>query len=301
MSELPIIFLNILTPVFALVVIGYWVGPKLELQAKSVSRVAYYIMAPAFLFNVFSNANLDANTMLRMGIYAVIVALLTGLVAFLISYSLRLSADLISAFVLVSVFGNVGNFGFPVIQFKFGAEAIVEASVYFIVLSTTGFVVGVAAATWNRDGRLGALMAVFKTPVVLAAVPSLIVSFLEVPVPLAIDRIAELLAGGMIPVMLLTLGIQMANIQDLQLDRNVVLASLIRLGVGPILAMALAAPFVLTDVARGIGILQAAMPAAVFTSLIALEHDLVPEFVTTCVLISTLASALTLTLVLAVV
>lgn len=301
MSQLPIIFLNILTPVFALVLIGYWAGPKLELQAKSVSRVSYYIMAPAFLFNVFSNANLEADTMLRMGTYALIVALLTGLVAFLIAKSLRLSADLVSAFVLISVFGNVGNFGFPIIQFKFGPEAIVEASVYFIVLSTVGFMVGVAAATWNRSGRLGAMMAVFKTPVILAAVPSLLVSFLNLPVPLVINRVAELLAGGMIPVMLLTLGIQMANIQNIQLDRNVFIASLVRLAVGPILAIALAAPFALTEVARGTGILQAAMPAAVFTSLIALEHDLMPDFVTTSVLVSTVASAFTLTLVLAIV
>ncbi len=41
------------------------------------------------------------------------------------------------------------------------------------------------------------------------------------------------------------------------------------------------------------------MPSAVFCSLIALEYDLAPEFVTTTVLFSTLASALTLTAVLA--
>jgi hypothetical protein len=41
------------------------------------------------------------------------------------------------------------------------------------------------------------------------------------------------------------------------------------------------------------------MPAAVLASIIALENDLLPEFVTTTVLFSTLASIVTLTLVLA--
>ena len=43
------------------------------------------------------------------------------------------------------------------------------------------------------------------------------------------------------------------------------------------------------------------MPAAVLTSLIALEHDLLPDFVTTTVLFSTILSSITLTLVLALV
>lgn len=43
------------------------------------------------------------------------------------------------------------------------------------------------------------------------------------------------------------------------------------------------------------------MPTAVLTSLIALEHDLIPDFVTTVVLFSTVASAVTLTIVLAIV
>lgn len=301
MSQLPTIFLNILTPVFALVLLGYLIGPRLEIDARSVSRIAYYILAPSFLFNVFSDANLEVTEALRMAGYAITVALLTGAVGFIIARIMRASADITSAFVLISVFGNVGNFGFPIIQFKYGEDAVVEASVYFIVLSITGFIVGVAAATWNRDGRLGAMVAVFKTPAILAAIPALLVSGFEVPVPIYIDRAVGLLAGALIPIMLLTLGIQMAAITNIKLDRNVIVGSLIRLVVGPALAIAIAAPFALTGIARGTGILQAAMPAAVLTSLIAMEHDLMPEFVTTSVLISTVASALTLTIVLAIV
>jgi predicted permease len=43
------------------------------------------------------------------------------------------------------------------------------------------------------------------------------------------------------------------------------------------------------------------MPAAVFTSIIAIEHDLMPDLVTTTVLFTTAASALTLTAVLLIV
>jgi len=54
-------------------------------------------------------------------------------------------------------------------------------------------------------------------------------------------------------------------------------------------------PFGLTGLERGAGILQASMPSAVLASLIALEHDLLPDFVTPAVLLSTLLSLVTLT------
>ncbi|MGM0675299.1 MAG: AEC family transporter, partial [Spirochaetota bacterium] len=52
---------------------------------------------------------------------------------------------------------------------------------------------------------------------------------------------------------------------------------------------------------RGAGILQSSMPTAVLASIIAIEYDLLPEFVTEVVLFSTLASLVTLTLVMVIV
>jgi predicted permease len=102
-------------------------------------------------------------------------------------------------------------------------------------------------------------------------------------------------------VMLVTLGVQLANMGRLKFSRDVIIGGSLRLVVGPILALGLASFFGLTGIERGAGIIQASMPVAVLASLIALEHDLLPDFVTTTVLFSTLASAFTLTVVLAIV
>ena len=63
----------------------------------------------------------------------------------------------------------------------------------------------------------------------------------------------------------------------------------------PVLAMLLVPYFDLEGMERSTGILQAAMPSAVLTSIIAIEYKLIPEFGTTTVLFSTLYSILTLT------
>ena len=71
-----------------------------------------------------------------------------------------------------------------------------------------------------------------------------------------------------------------------------------RLLVAPAVAAVVAIPFGLGHVEYATGILQAGMPAAILVSIIAIEHDVVPGFVTTTVFFSTLLSLLTLTVLL---
>jgi predicted permease len=294
------IFASILLPVFSLVLIGYLFGPRLGLEARTLSKLAYYILVPAFIFDVFSRAAIDAQLAARMAGY--IIAVTTGgiLISWLVARLLGAKTELVAAYVLIAAFGNVGNFGLPVIQFKLGDEALLAASVYFLVASTFGFMVGVTAATWHKGtNRWRALGSALTTPGVVAVAPAFLVNYFQWPVPIFVERAGGLLSGALIPVMLVTLGVQLAGMGRPHLNRHVWAITALRLLVGPVLAVVLAGLFAVTGIERGAGIIQASMPAAVLTSLIALEHDLMPDFVTTVVLFSTLASAVTLTAVLA--
>jgi len=299
--QLALIFLNVVTPVFALVVIGYFAGPRLKLQAQTLTRFAYFILIPAFIFNVISQAHVQAALALRMVIYIVVVHTGCVVVGFLVARLLKRPTKMGAAYILIAVFGNVGNFGLPIIEFRLGTEALLAASLYFLAISTFAFIVGVAAANWHSGGGWGAVLAVFKTPALIALVPALLFNWSQIEPPLFMARIITLLANAMVPTMLVVLGVQLATMERPRLSLDVVASSAIRLVGGPVIALFLATPFGLTGIERGAGIFQAAMPAAVLTSIIALEFDLLPNFVTTTVLFSTLASVVTLTIVLAVV
>lgn len=299
MGQLAGIFLTILAPVFLLVLVGYLAGPRLGLEARTLSRLSYYVLVPAFIFNIFSEAEIQAALAARMGLYITVVTLAGVLLAFAAARLLRRPAEMVAAYVLIAAFGNVGNFGLPIIQFKLGDEALVAASFYFLVANTVGFVIGVVAATWGRSSPGRAVWSALTTPGVAAVLPAALVNWLDIAVPLGLNRAVELMAAALIPIMLLTLGVQLAAMGRPRFSRDVMAVSALRLLAGPALALLLATPFGLTGTERAAGIIQASMPAAVLTSLIALEYDLLPDFVTTTVLFSTLASALTLTLVLA--
>ncbi len=293
-----LVFLNVVTPVFILVVIGYFVGPRLKIEARSLSRTAYFVFIPAFVFNIISEAKIDSGLALQMLSFILVAQIAVALLGFLVGKALRQSREITAAFVLIATFGNVGNFGLPLIVFRLGESARTYATVYFVATVFISFVICVGVASWARSGGVTAVFSVFKTPALIALIPALVFNITDVEVPIFLSRLSGLLGQAMIPVMLITLGVQMGEIPKIKINFNVFAASTVRLIGGPVLALLIVPYFGLEGLERSTGILQAAMPAAVLASIIALEYKLLPEFVTTTVLFSTLYSVLTLTVIL---
>ncbi len=293
-----LVFLNVVTPVFILVVIGYFVGPRLKIEARSLSRTAYFVFIPAFVFNIISEAKIDSGLTLQMLSFIFVAQIAVALLGFLVGKALRQSREITAAFVLIATFGNVGNFGLPLIVFRLGESARTYATVYFVATVFISFVICVGVASWARSGGVTAVFSVFKTPALIALIPALVFNITDVEVPIFLSRLSGLLGQAMIPVMLITLGVQMGEIPKIKISFNVFAASTVRLIGGPVLALLIVPYFGLEGLERSTGILQAAMPAAVLASIIALEYKLLPEFVTTTVLFSTLYSVLTLTVIL---
>ena len=296
--ELAAIFVNVVLPVFGIAAIGYILGPKLSLEAHTLSRAAYYVLIPAFIFQAISTSQMELKSALLMVIFITLCHLVFAGMGWAAGRLLNRSAEVTAAFMMIAVFGNVGNFGIPLIRFRLGDAALAPATISFVAISITAFIVCVGAAGWAKGGRDGAIRSLFKTPALWATIPGLLVSAGKVELPLVLTRIVGLLAGGMIPLMLLALGLQLSAARKLRINKNVIVASGLRLIAAPAIAALAAIPFGLGRVEYAVGILQAGMPTAVLVSIIAIEYDVVPEFVTTTVFFSTLLSLLTLTILL---
>lgn len=298
MMQLISVFLNVVVPVFAVALIGYLAAPRLQLDARTISRTAYYLFAPAFVFDLLSQADVQLVQALRMVAFVLVVYGGCGLVGFLVARVLRRPREVIAAYVLMAVYSNSGNFGLSLTEFRLGEEALALSTIYFLTITVFGFVVGVAAAGWARGGSGAAVVAVLKTPALIAVVPALFFVLTDIPVPALLGRITGLLGRATIPLMLVTLGVQLARVDRPRISRDVIAASAIRLIGAPALAFALVPILGLGGLERSIGILQASTPVAVTTTIIALEHELAPDYVTTTLLFSTVASLLTMTVVL---
>jgi len=297
MPELFSVFLNVIMPVFGIVLLGYLAGGRLQLQAQTLTRAAYYIFVPAFIFQAISQSSISLEDAARMLVFIMVVHLLAALAAGGIGRLLGRSREMIAAFVMIAVFGNVGNYGLAVIRFRLGDAAIAPATIYFVAITVTAFIVCVGAAGWAHGGSRGALKGLVKTPALWAVVPALAVANSDLQVPLMLSRMIGLLADAMIPVMLFALGLQLLEQKRVTFSLDVVVASSARLLLAPALACLVAIPFGMSHLDYAAGVLQAAMPTAILVAIISKENNIVPEFVTSVVLFSTLASLVTLSVI----
>lgn len=291
------IFVNVIVPVFVLVLMGYSLGPRLNIDYRSLTRTAYYILIPAFVFNVLSTLQIDINTAGRMILGISLVYIGSGLISWLVAHLLRLSREMTVAFFMTSVFGNVGNFGLALTGFKLGQPGMQSATVYMMTINTLSFALCVLAAGWVRNGGMGAIKTLFKTPGVIILPFALVFPLTGTTPPLMVRHISGLLSDAMIPIMLLVLGLQLRESGKLEWGIPTFAASGIRLIIGPILAFLLIPFLGLSGIQASSGILQASMPAAVLTAIIALENDIVPAFVTSVVFTTTLLSLISLAIV----
>ena len=288
------IFINVVLPVFGIVIIGYMIGGRLELQAKTISRAAYYVFVPAYIFQALSTSHIALDDSLKMLCFIVVAHSLAAGVAGLLGRLLGKTREMIVAYIMVAVFANVGNYGIAVIQFHLGEPGLGPATMYYVIMSITQLFIGISAAGWVRGGGKGALVNIFKTPALMAVFPALLISSTGMTMPLMVSRMMGLLAGAMIPTMLFTLGLQLLEQRKIEFSKDVLLASSIRLLLAPLIACVVAIPFHLGHYQYVAGIMQMAMPTAVMATIVAKENDIAPHFVNASVLFSILASLITL-------
>lgn len=287
-GELPRIFFDILGPVLVLVAIGVGAGRWLGLKPEPFAKLAYWIIGPAFMFDSLAKAGLPSDALLRIGAASLAAVAVSGIVAALLSA--RLPRGRRNSIITTGIYGNTGNFGVAIVVFTFDESALPFAAVALVVVNTTGLIVGIALA---HGGWIGLAQA-FTKPMTLVVVPALVVNGTGAELPPIIDRPVALLAGAIIPVMLITLGIQLQQMGMPRIDLDVGRSLFAKLLVQPVAAMAIVPLLDLTDEAAGAVVLQAAMPAAVFTAVLAIEQEARPDETATIVMAGTIASLVTL-------
>jgi predicted permease len=186
-----------------------------------------------------------------------------------------------------------------VVLFAFGKEALAFASVYFVTSAVLIYSAGILVAASGRGSVGMAVGRLFRVPAVYAVIAAIVVLATGAAVPVAIMRPVKLLSDAAIPVMLLVLGMQLERAGAPKNPWAVAAAVVLSLVVAPIIAFGLTAALGLEGAARQAAIIEASMPAAVITTVLALEFDLDAGFATNVVFFTTLLSPLTLVLLIA--
>jgi predicted permease len=299
LSELLILFSNNILPIFLAAGSGYLLAKVLKLSPRPVSQVAFYIFSPCLIFNLLTTSKLSGQDITRMAGFATASILILGGITWVLGRLFRLERRLLVAVLLTSMFGNSGNYGLSLNLFAFDETALAHASVYFATMAILVYTIGVIIASLGTSSPKVAMLGLVKVPAIYAVALAFLFNGFEWRLPLFIDRTVSLLGNAAIPMLMVLMGIQLANAQWNGQTSALTIANSMRLLAGPALALGLALIFGLHGAARQAGVSESAMPTAVTTTVLATEYNVEPSFVSTVVVISTLLSPITVTPLLA--
>jgi predicted permease len=299
LTNLLTIFGNNLLPIFLIAGTGYLAGTLLKVDPRSISRVVFYIFSPCLLFDLLISSELNGDVMLRMVAFALATISITGVITWLIGRAIKLDRKILTAVIVTTVTLNAGNYGLSLNLFAFGEEGLAYGSIFFVASAVFTYTVGVTVASMGNTSFLDAIKGLIKIPAIYAVVIAIVFIITNWQLPIFVERSVSLLGDAAIPGMLLVLGLQLQRNSRSNHTRALVLANGMRVFASPFLAIGMATLFGLQGTAFNAGVVEASMPTAVLSTILATEYDANPIFVTTTVLSTTLLSPLTLTPLLA--
>lgn len=299
MNELIYILANILLPIFVIMVIGYVLDIKFELNLNTLAKLNIYFLVPGFIFVRLYETTFSGELFIYVIVffiaYIIVLSLISQILAKLLNFNTAKTTTLTNSV----LFFNSGNYGVPVNDLVFKGDAF-AMSVQVIVLTLQNiftFTYGVFSLQSLQVGKLRALFGYFKMPILYALIVAIILNYYKISIPEFIWIPANYIADAMIAIALILLGAQIARIKFSFKWSSSYLYIILRLVIGPVIALIIINLMNLDGTIAQALFIASAMPSSVNSSIIAQEYNNYPELAAQIVFLSTVFSALTVTVV----
>ena len=292
------VFLSVLTqnilPIMLVASFGFLLRRHFELHIGTLTNVVFNVLSPCLVFSSLVSSQLPGRDLALLAAAAALGILVMGGLAFGLARLLRLGRAETASLLLVAMFVNGGNYGLTLLQLRYGDDGLARGIVYFVTSTLLLYTLGIFLASMGRQGWRKSLKGMTRLPAVYAALLALVVYGLHIPIPAPLLDGITVAGQGAIPVMLLILGMQIADLRPGQPTRYVWPAVGLRLLLGPLVGLAAVTALGLTGLDRSAMIIEASMPPAVFTLVMATQFGLPTPAVARIVVFATLISPLTI-------
>ncbi|NKF24785.1 AEC family transporter [Solimonas marina] len=303
--------LEILLPVFGLILAGFvcrkrdLLGPA---AASELNRYVVWLALPALLFDTMAHASwqqlyqpafIVSFSLACMGTFVLILAvrLLRG----------RPLADA-SIDAIAGAYPNTGYIGFPLCLLAFGPRSYTETTIATIIVACVLFAVAIVLIEVGLQGEraphrlaLKVFAALARNPLIVAPILGVLIASAHLTLPPALETFLKLLSGSASPCALVSLGLFLAQKREAAASGLATAWSLaaIKLLLQPLLTWWLTAKvFGLSDTLVAIAVVLAALPTGTGPFMLAEFYRREAHITSRTILISTVASLVTLSLLL---
>lgn len=275
--------------------------PAPELLRQGIGGLVFNFLLPVLTFSVLAIApfGIDLITVPVTSIVTVLGSYAIAWVVFTKLMARDLPAPTRGSLIVASVWCNCTYLGLPIVTGVIGNHVSRVPIVFDLLgMSPMLFTLGAALSmrygqTQQRPGMISGLRHVITRPPFIAAVLGLLVNAANVPIHPAAMQAMAYAGGAVAPLMMISVGLGMTMPRWSSLP-VLAPAVIIKLVVAPVIAYAVAAPLIPEgDVFRAT-MLEAAMPTMMLTMVFADRYGLDADVLSQAIVISTVASMLTL-------
>lgn len=308
------VFLSTMLPLLAMIMVGFILDRKFELNIPTLTKISFYIITPCFIFTYFFNLKLD-NEMIMIFVAGITILGLNYLLGKAVGNALAMPPSRIRMVESASMFNNSGNLGVALILFIFGnspyvingqtpylAEAVNAQIAIFLIQNISINTIGFYQANRSTATPREAIRRILHMPAIYVPFTVAFFRLLHIDVTTwPIWQAMKVFSGAFVAMAMFSLGILLSRTPMTFLSKEVLIPVLTRLLGGPVIACLTIFAFSLLGMplsqvgAQAVFIIYST-PCAVNLSLIAAELGENTQHATQVVITSTVISAITLPL-----
>ena len=295
-------------PVFGLVACGYLAGRLgLVTQASSLAlnQFVYAFALPAMLFIAVYRGSLDEILSGGFLLAVILATLATALAGFALSYFVAGAPPAESTMrALNASFANTGYLGIPLVTVAYGERAALPAALATVATNIVSFALAIICLELfvhpRRGGLRRALGGVVRSPLIWPIALAIALVAAQASIPLPVERFATLLAAAAGPCALFAIGLFVSQLSIRSGAAASWQSALLKLVLHPLL-MALLAFYVIAmdPFWAKIAVVCASLPLGATAFVLAQRYQLLEAETSTGAVVSTAASVVTVSLVMA--
>ena len=280
--------LSSVIPVFLLIAVGFVFAHWKKISLASITEIIVYLATPCLVFTSLASKPLSAGDIPVLFSGALLMFAGVGLLIRLYFAIWKFSSR---GFALPALFMNAGNMGIPLALFAFGVPGMQRATLLFVIITSFQYSLGIYILSGPGNWR-----EIFRLPLLYATIAGLSFNLGQIKIPELLFQPLAMLGQATIPLMLVSLGYRLHDIRSLQWG-HAVGGALLRI-FGGFAAANVAAQLIGADgVNRQVLLLYGCLPAAVINFVLTEKYGQDPDLAASIVVLSTLASVVTIPLV----